>query len=150
MPLAKTRTNCVLGCGNRNNQPYVYRRSSGETRISRNPLARRKLLDKYFEAVGIERDDVYIANILKCRLLRTATRSGGGGKLASLSPRSGEADTAEDNSLPRQDIRTAADETGLRITKEHGIWVKKAGVMMTTVYHPSYLLRPNPQAREQC
>ena len=34
-----------------------------------------------------------------------------------------------------------------RITKEHGMWFKKGGYLMTAVYHPAYLLR-DPRKKE--
>jgi len=151
--LSLTRTNVVFGVGNINSRLMFIGEGPGESEdLQGIPFVGRagKLLDKYFEAVGIERDDIYIANILKCRppqnrdpapaeeeacidYLRAQVKLIQPNIIVCLGRISGQR-------LMKPD---------LRITKEHGIWVKKAGVMMTTVYHPSYLLRPNPQAREQ-
>ena len=69
-PLGKTRTKCVFGTGNREAELMFVGEAPGESEdLSGIPFVGRagKLLDKYLEAVGIERGNVYIANILKCR-----------------------------------------------------------------------------------
>ena len=68
--LWQTRTNLVFGCGNRNAELMFVGEGPGEREDATGiPFvgAAGMLLDKYLTAVGIERDDVYIANILKCR-----------------------------------------------------------------------------------
>ncbi len=151
--LGRTRTNCVLGCGNRKTDLMFIGEAPGETEDQQGiPFVGRagKLLDKYFEAVGIERDDVYIANILKCRPPQ------------NRDPAPAEEEACIDYLRAQVKLiqpkiivclgRIAGQrliKPDLKITREHGAWVKKAGVMMTTIYHPSYLLRPNAQAREQ-
>ena len=68
--LHNERTNCVFGTGSREAKLMFVGEAPGakedETGI---PFvgAAGKLLDKYLCAVGIAREDVYIANILKCR-----------------------------------------------------------------------------------
>ena len=68
--LCETRTNIVFGTGNANARLMFIGEAPGqkedETGI---PFvgAAGKLLNKYLDAVGIAREDVYIANILKCR-----------------------------------------------------------------------------------
>jgi DNA polymerase len=101
-----------------------------------------KLLDLYLEAVGIRREDVYIANILKCRPPN------------NRDPEEGEEDACfsylkEQIRLIRPKLivclgRIAAMRlirADYRITAEHGTWVKKGNFEMTAVYHPSALLR---------
>ena len=107
-----------------------------------------QLLDKYFEAVGIERSEVYIANILKCRPPQ------------NRDPLPAEQDTCIEYlrgqvSLIRPKLivclgRIAAMRIirpDYRITLEHGQWIERSGVAMTAVYHPSLLLR-DPRKRE--
>ena len=68
--LHKTRTNCVFGVGNARAKLMFVGEAPGEKEdLSGTPFvgAAGKLLDKYLEAVGIDREEVYIANILKCR-----------------------------------------------------------------------------------
>ena len=152
-PLGSTRTNCVLGCGDRKADIMFVGEAPGENEdLSGIPFVGRagKLLDKYFEAVGIERDSVYICNILKCR-----------------PPQNRDPLPAEEEACIgylRQQVRLVRPkiiaclgrvsgmkliDPNLRITKDHGKWVKKGDFWMTVVYHPSYLLRPNAGAREQ-
>ena len=69
-PLGKTKTNTVFGCGNQNARLMFVGEAPGEQEDKQGiPFvgAAGKLLDKYLDAVGILRDEVYIANILKCR-----------------------------------------------------------------------------------
>ena len=77
-PLSATRTKVVFGCGDRNADLMFIGEAPGESEdLSGTPFVGRagKLFDKYLEAVGIPRDSVYIANMLKCRpRRRTATR----------------------------------------------------------------------------
>ena len=152
-PLGNTRTNCVLGCGDRNADLMFVGEAPGESEdLSGIPFVGRagKLLDKYLEAVGIERDSVYICNILKCR-----------------PPQNRDPLPAEEDACIgylRRQVRLVKPkiiaclvrvsgmklvDPNLRITKDHGKWVKKGDFWMTVVYHPSYLLRPNAGAREQ-
>ena len=69
-PLGKTKKNLVFGCGNREADLMFVGEAPGEREDEMGiPFvgAAGQLLDKYLTAVGIEREDVYIANILKCR-----------------------------------------------------------------------------------
>jgi DNA polymerase len=108
-----------------------------------------QLLDKFLYAVDIPREDVYIANILKCRPPK------------NRDPQPAEEDACigylrEQVKLIKPRIivclgRIAAmrliDPT-YKITKEHGTWVKKGNYLMTAVYHPALLLR-DPRKKEE-
>ncbi len=152
-PLGSTRTNCVLGCGDRNADLMFIGEAPGESEdLSGVPFVGRagKLLDKYLEAVGIERDSVYICNILKCR-----------------PPQNRDPQPDEEEACIgylRRQVRLVKPkiivclgrisgakliDPNLKITKDHGRWIKKGDFWMTAVYHPSFLLRPNAGAREQ-
>ena len=66
--LYKTRTKCVFGTGNENADVLFVGEAPGEKEdISGIPFvgAAGKLLDKFLYAVDIDRERVYIANILK-------------------------------------------------------------------------------------
>ena len=68
--LHKTRTNCVFGIGNVNADILFVGEAPGDNEDKTGtPFVGRagQLLDKYLYAVDIDREDVYIANILKCR-----------------------------------------------------------------------------------
>ena len=68
--LGQTRTNSVFGTGNPNADLMFVGEAPGEQEdLSGIPFVGRagQLLDKYLFAIDIKREDVYIANILKCR-----------------------------------------------------------------------------------
>lgn len=150
-PLHKTRTNCVFGTGSRTARLMFVGEAPGknedETGI---PFvgAAGKLLDKYLCAVGIDREEVYIANILKCRPPQ------------NRDPEPGEQDKCFD--YLREQVRLIRPEIivclgriaamrlikpDYRITAEHGQLVKKGNFTLTAVYHPAALLR-DPRKKE--
>jgi len=68
--LARTRTKVVFGAGNpRADLMFIGEAPGRDEDLSGVPFVGRagKLLDKVLDAAGIERDDVYIGNIIKCR-----------------------------------------------------------------------------------
>ena len=108
-----------------------------------------QLLDKYLFAVDIAREDVYIANILKCRPPKNRDPL----------PEEEEACIGflrEQVRLIRPKVivclgRIAAMKLikpDYKITKEHGEWVEKGDFLMTAVYHPAALLR-DPNKKEE-
>lgn len=149
--LHETRTNCVFGTGSRNATLMFVGEAPGEKEdLSGIPFvgAAGKLLDKYLAAVDIDRESVYIANILKCRPPK------------NRDPLPAEQDKCigylrEQVRLIRPKIivclgRIAAMRLispDYKITKEHGIFVEKNGFTMTAVYHPAALLR-DPRKKE--
>lgn len=107
------------------------------------------LLNEYLTAVGIPREDVYIANIIKCRAPHN---------------RDPEAEE-EDACLPWLRRQTALVKPKIivclgrisakriikadfKITREHGIWYEKGAYRMIATYHPSALLR-DPSKRPE-
>ena len=105
-----------------------------------------RLLTELLSEVGISREDVYIANIVKCRPPRNRT------------PLPEEAEAC----LPylREQFRlirprvllllgaTAAKYTiggEIRIRRDHGKWFERKGIWMMPTYHPSALLRDETQ-----
>lgn len=69
-PLGKTRTNFVYGGGNPSaDLMFVGEAPGRDEDLKGEPFIGRagKLLDKIIEAMKLKREDVYIANILKCR-----------------------------------------------------------------------------------
>ncbi len=68
--LAKTRTNIVFGVGNPEAElMFVGEAPGSEEDKQGEPFVGRagKLLDKIIQAMGLERETVYIANVVKCR-----------------------------------------------------------------------------------
>lgn len=69
-PLGYTRTNFVFGVGNPDAKLMLIGEAPGRDEdIQGIPFVGRagQLLNKILKAIGLSRDDVYIANILKCR-----------------------------------------------------------------------------------
>ena len=149
--LHKTRTNVVFGCGNREADLMFVGEAPGEQEdLTGIPFVGRagQLLDKFLFAVDLRREDVYIANILKCR-----------------PPHNRDPLPAEEDACigylrdqvrlisPRIIVclgRIAASrliKPDFRITKEHGVWYEKGNFSMTAVYHPASLLR-NPSQKD--
>ena len=151
-PLGKTKTNTVFGCGNQNARLMFVGEAPGEQEDKEGiPFvgAAGKLLDKYLDAVGILRDEVYIANILKCRPPH------------NRDPLQTEQDACIDwlraqTRLLRPKIivclgRIAAMKLireDFKISREHGQWEQKGGIWFTALYHPSALLRDETKRPE--
>ena len=149
--LCKTKTNTVFGVGNKNAKLMFVGEAPGESEDMQGiPFvgAAGKLFDKYLSAVGISRDEVYIANILKCRPPK------------NRGPRPAEQDKCikylkGQIKLIRPKVvvclgRIAAMRLispDYKITKEHGTFVERGSFTMTAVYHPAALLR-DPRKKE--
>ena len=151
-PLHQTRTNCVFGVGNKNAKIMFVGEAPGEQEdLSGTPFVGRagRLLDKFLYAVDINREDVYIANILKCRPPK------------NRDPLPAEEDACID--YLREQVRLIKPRVivclgriaamrlikpDFKITKEHGAWFEKGNFLMTAVYHPALLLR-DPRKKEE-
>ncbi len=150
--LCKTRKNLVFGCGNREAELMFVGEAPGEREDELGiPFvgAAGQLLDKYLTAVGIDREDVYIANILKCRPPQ------------NRDPLPEEEDACighlrEQVKLVRPKLIVCLGRISamrlikpdFKITREHGVIVKKGAFAMTAVYHPAALLR-DPSKKEE-
>jgi len=149
--LCKTRTNCVFGVGNRNADILFVGEAPGDNEDKTGtPFVGRagQLLDKFLFAVDIDREDVYIANILKCRPPK------------NRDPLPEEEDACID--FLRRQVKLIQPKMivclgrisamrlirpDFKITVEHGKWFEKGGMLMTAVYHPALLLR-DPRKKE--
>jgi DNA polymerase len=150
-PLWQTRTNLVFGTGSRTAELMFVGEAPGEredqTGIPFVGLAG-QLLDLYLEAVGIPRESVYIANILKCRPPHNRDPQPEESE-ACMKHLRGQVKLIR----PKMIVclgRIAAMrliKPDYRITKEHGTFVRRGAFLMTAVYHPSALLR-DPSKRE--
>ena len=150
--LHKTRTNCVFGVGNREADLLFVGEAPGEQEdLSGVPFVGRagQLLDKFLYAVDISREDVYIANILKCRPPK------------NRDPLPAEEDACLD--YLREQVRLIKPKMIIclgriaaqrlirpdyKITREHGEWIERGGFLITAVYHPALLLR-DPRKKEE-
>lgn len=143
--LYKTRTNVVFGDGNENADLMFIGEGPGynedQTGI---PFVGRagKLLDKMLNAINLSRQDVYIANIVKCRPPN------------NRNPLKQESDICIDYlrwqvKLIKPSIivclgSVAAKniiDPNFRLTANRGIWIKKGNVDIIASFHPAALLR---------
>ena len=150
-PLHETRTNLVFGTGNPEAELMFVGEAPGEQEdLTGTPFVGRagQLLDRFLFAVDIDRKDVYIANILKCRPPK------------NRDPLPAEEDACigylrEQVRLIRPKVivclgRIAAMRLihpDYKITREHGTWVERGDYHMTAVFHPAALLR-DPRKNE--
>lgn len=143
--LCRTRRNVVFGVGPRNTEIMFVGEGPGEQEdLQGEPFvgAAGKLLDDMLSIIDLSRENVYIANIVKCR------------PPGNRDPMEDEQDACigylhNQIALIKPKIlvclgRVAAKrliDPEYRITKQHGTWVQRNGMWMTAMYHPSALLR---------
>lgn len=144
-PLCKTRHNVVIGVGNTHSKilfvgegPGYYEDMQGEPFVG----AAGQLLDKMLAAINLNRNQVYISNIVKCRPPQ------------NRDPLPQEQSACikylrQQFKLIRPEIivclgRIAAKaiiEPNFRITRDRGKWYNKKGIDIIATFHPSALLR---------
>lgn len=149
--LCETRHNVVFGMGNPTAEIMFIGEGPGQNEDEQGlPFVGRsgKLLDQYLEAVDLSREkNVFIANIVKCRPPQ------------NRDPLPGEWDAClpwlrEQFRLIRPKIvvclgRIAAQRLirpDFSVTKEHGQFIEKNGVLFMATLHPAALLR-NPKQK---
>ena len=143
--LCQTRNNVVFGVGRKNADILFVGEGPGEQEdLKGEPFvgAAGHLLDDMLSIIDLNRENVYIANIVKCR-----------------PPRNRDPEEQEQEACigylrnqvaliePKVIVclgRVAAKkliDPDYRITREHGSWICRNGIWMTAIYHPSALLR---------
>ena len=143
--LCETRHNVVFGVGPKDADVMFIGEGPGEQEdLKGEPFvgAAGKLLDDMLSIIDLNRENSYIANIVKCRPpknrdpLETEQDACIGylrNQVALIQPKIivclGRIAAMR---IIRQDFR---------ITREHGTWVEKNGIWMSAIYHPSALLR---------
>lgn len=143
--LGETRTNLVFGVGNRQAEVMFIGEGPGRDEdLQGVPFVGKagQLLDDMLSIIDLDRTQVYIANIVKCRppnnrdplaveqescikWLRQQTRL--------ISPKIIVC-------LGRIAAQRIIDED-FSITRQHGQWIEKGGIHMMAMYHPAALLR---------
>lgn len=143
--LCQTRNNVVFGVGNKEADLMLIGEGPGaDEDMQGEPFVGKagKLMNMAFEAIGLKREDVYIANIVKCR------------PPSNRNPEDDEA-IACLNYLRNQVIlvkpkiivllggvalkNILGKEYG--ITASRGKWVEKKGILYMPTWHPAALLR---------
>jgi DNA polymerase len=146
-PLGDLRTNFVFGVGNPNATVMFVGEAPGRDEdLQGEPFVGRagKLLNKILESIGFQREDVYIANILKCR--PPGNRDPQPSEIASCEPILGRQITLIRPlilcTLGAFAARTLLD-TKQGISRLRGRVHSYRGVPLIPTYHPAALLR-NP------
>ena len=150
--LCEHRTNVVPGEGNPNARLMFIGEGPGqeEDRQGRPFVGRSgELLTRMIHAIGIERSEVYICNVVKCRPPQN---------------RNPEPDEAEaclnylraQVALVRPKVIVLLGKVACRytlgeeifITREHGRWFERKGTWFIPTFHPSALLRDPTKKRD--
>ena len=149
--LWETRTNVVIGVGNRNADIMFVGEGPGQQEdLQGEPFVgpAGKLLDKMLASIGLDREKVYIANIVKCR------------PPGNRDPHDDEQEACM-NYLRYQLMlvkpkiivclgriaATAIIDKDFKITRQHGQWTERKGYWFIATYHPSALLRDESKKR---
>ena len=144
-PLYKTKTNTVFGCGNSSADLMFVGEGPGEQEDKQGePFVGRagKLLDTMLEILYLNRNDIYITNIVKCRppknrdplnVEREACRGWLEQQMQIVQPKIVVC-------LGRI-AATSLIRENFKITREHGQWFDIDGVKYMALYHPAALLR---------
>lgn len=143
--LCNNRTNIVFGQGNKNAEVMFIGEGPGADEDSQGvPFVGKagKLMNKAFEGLGITREDVYIANIVKCR------------PPSNRVPEEEECQACLDYLrnqvlLVKPKIIVLLGSTALKnilgkeygITNSRGKWIEKKGIRYMPTWHPAVLLR---------
>lgn len=144
--LCKTRTNVVVGVGNKNADVLFIGEGPGENEdLKGEPFVGRagQLLDKMLKAVDLDRQkNIYIANMVKCRPPQ------------NRDPKPEEQEQCinwlrNQVKLIRPKIIVCLGRISssrlikpdIKITKEHGQFFEKNGTLMMPMLHPAALLR---------
>ncbi len=149
--LARSRTQVVFGVGNPNAElMFVGEAPGADEDAQGEPFVGRagQLLTKIIEAMSFRRDDVYIANVLKCRPDMPPGSSG------NRKPTPEEMKTClpwleRQIELIKPRVMVALGATALEgllgattaVNKLRGRWLDFHGIPVMATYHPAYLLR---------
>ena len=150
--LAGTRTNVVFGVGNPNADLMFIGEAPGrEEDLQGEPFVGRagQLLTDIIKAMKVTRDDVYIANVVKCR------------PPENRNPEPDELDACRpfirrQVELIQPKVIVTLGRFGLQsltgqsyaISSVRGQWLEYDGIRLMPTYHPAYLLR-NPAAKKE-
>ncbi len=143
--LCNNRHNVVIGTGNKNARiMFIGEGPGADEDIKGIPFVGKagKLMDKAFQGVGIKREEVYIANIVKCRPPN------------NRNPEKDEAQACKEYidsqiKLVNPGIIVLLGSVALKnilgeqygITASRGKWFEKDGIKYMPTFHPAALLR---------
>lgn len=149
--LSGTRTQVVWGVGNPNADLMFIGEAPGRDEdIKGEPFVGRagQLLTEIIKAMKLTRDDVYIANVVKCR--PPENRNPEPDELDACRPY-----IRRQVELIKPKVIVALGRIGLQsltekaysITSVRGSWLEYNGIKLMPTYHPAYLLR-TPTAKK--
>ena len=149
--LSGTRTNVVFGVGNPNADLMFIGEAPGRDEdIQGEPFVGRagQLLTDIIKAMKLTRDQVYIANVIKCR--PPENRNPEPDELDACRPyirRQVELIQPKVIVTLGRFALQSLTEKGYGISSVRGTWLDYNGVKVMPTYHPAYLLR-NPAAKK--
>lgn len=150
--LSRCRTKTVFGVGNLHAELMFIGEAPGADEDEQGePFVGRagQLLTKIIEAMGYRREDVYIANVLKCR--PPENRPPLPEEVVNCMPYLlAQIDAIQPKvmvALGATAVRSLLD-VQLGITKMRGNWYTFHGIPIMPTFHPAYLLR-NPPAKKE-
>ena len=150
--LCETRTNVVFGVGNPHAEVMFIGEGPGEQEdLQGEPFVGRagKLLDDMLELIDLDRSKIYIANMVKCRPPKNRDP-------LNIEQEACSVWLTQQIELIRPKIivclgRIAAAtyiRDDFKISREHGQWTVKNGIMTMALFHPAALLR-DPRRRPE-
>ena len=149
--LVRSRTQVVFGVGNRNAELVFVGEAPGEEEdLQGQPFVGKsgQLITKIMQAMGFEREDVFIVNVLKCRPNMPEGESG------NRRPKPDEMHTClpwlrEQLTLIKPKVVVALGATAIEgllgetrpLRDLRGNWLEFQGIPVMVTYHPAYLVR---------
>ena len=143
--LCQNRNNVVFGTGNRQaSLMFIGEGPGADEDLQGTPFVGKagKLMNMAFEAIGLKREEVYIANIVKCR------------PPGNRNPQDDEANACLDYLrnqviLVKPKIIVLLGSVALKnilgkesgITASRGKWIERKGILYMPTWHPAALLR---------
>ena len=143
--LCQNRNNVVFGTGNRQaSLMFIGEGPGADEDLQGTPFVGKagKLMNMAFESIGLKREEVYIANIVKCR------------PPGNRNPQDDEANACLDYLrnqviLVKPKIIVLLGSVALKniLGKEYGItasrgkWIERKGILYMPTWHPAALLR---------
>ncbi len=150
--LCEDRHNLVFGDGCETAEVMLVGEGPGENEdLTGIPFVGRggKLLDEMLAIIDLDRTNVYIANMVKCRPPKNRDPSDAE-KRACMPWLSAQIELLKPKIIVCLGRISAAAfiKPDFKITQEHGQWIEKDGVKITAIYHPAALLR-DPRRRPE-
>lgn len=143
--LCNTRTNVVFGVGRKDADIMFIGEGPGEQEdLQGEPFvgAAGKFLDDMLGIIDVNRTNCYIANIVKCRppMNRDPQDDEQDACIGYLRKQISLVNPSVIVCLGRIAARRIIDPD-YKITRDHGKWICRDGIWITSIYHPSALLR---------